>query len=154
MQARSSSHLMLNRIYVCQLGVSSFAQLAARLCRQAQVRDDEAGAWTWVSSIPFLSQTSSLHGTAWSTPSRFLSSCHFRLYIPLSLHQPSALKRTTGSPTAMLSESEVDEYNSSRMAIFSCGTRPTLTGGMSTGRIAGTSLFRAWSPPPAAGQDR
>jgi hypothetical protein len=35
-----------------QLGVLIFARLAAGLCRQAQTRDDKAGAWTWVPRVP------------------------------------------------------------------------------------------------------
>jgi hypothetical protein len=36
---------MLSRIHVCQLGVLPFPRLATGLCRQAQTRDDKAGAW-------------------------------------------------------------------------------------------------------------
>ena len=36
---------MLSHIHVCRPGVLIFARLATGLCRQAQTRDDKAGAW-------------------------------------------------------------------------------------------------------------
>ena len=67
---QSCSYLSTGRIKFCRL--------ATGLCRQArpQTRDDDkTGAWkVLVLSIPFLSHSSSLHGTAWSSASRFLCS--------------------------------------------------------------------------------
>jgi hypothetical protein len=76
---------MLNRIRVCQLGVLIFARLAAGLCRQAQTRDDKAGAWT-NHPIPITYILTTWHGMVNPVA---LSLCFFRLHLPLSLHQPS-----------------------------------------------------------------
>jgi hypothetical protein len=79
---------------------------------------------------------------------------------PLPQSALSALKTTTGSSTAMLSENAIskDTYpisatlNPTNTAPVSwpssAAGRPTLTGGMSTGRIAGTLHFSDVGFPP------
>lgn len=122
--------------------------LATRLCRQAQARDDKAGAWTsqgakhsppFTSSLPHLT---SLHGLRQPTLQPAPT--------PLPTSTPSALKTATGNLTAMLGENATakDAYpisttlnptNTTPVAWPSAAGRPTLTGGMSTGRVAGAS---------------
>jgi hypothetical protein len=82
-------------------------------------------------SIPFLSHTSSLHGTAWSTPSRFLCAFLDSTYPSPSISPLSAedddgkldsyVKRECGHIPYQRNV-KPNEYNSSRMTIFSCGT--------------------------------
>jgi hypothetical protein len=127
---------MPNRIHVCQLGVLIFARLATGLCRQAQARDHKAGAWTWglpKHPIPF-TYILIKHGTARSIPSRFLCAFLDCTY-PSSSSSPLSAEDDDGKLDSYLKREwdvkghipyqcdvEPNEYNSSRMATFNCGT--------------------------------
>ena len=106
-----------------------FARLAAGLCRQAQTRDDKAGAWMDLgrSSLPFLSHTSSRHGQ----PCRALDSTYpSPCSGPLGAEDDddgkldSHVKRECDLKGHIPDQRDVkpNEHSSSRMANFSRGT--------------------------------
>jgi hypothetical protein len=131
---------MLNHIHVCQLGVSTFVQLATGLCRQAQTRDDnKAGAWTWVPRVPkhpIPITYIHTHYMAWHGPPSIAILCAF-----IDCTYPSSSSSHLGAEDGdgklsshVKRERDIkghisyqrnvksNEYSSSRMAIFSCGT--------------------------------
>ena len=105
-----------------------FARLAAGLCRQAQTRDDKAGAWVDLGrSIPLLSHTSSRHGQ----PCRALDPTYpSPRSSPLGAEDDddgkldSHVKRECDLKGHIPNQRDVkpNEHSSSRMAIFSRGT--------------------------------
>jgi hypothetical protein len=112
-------------------GCINFARLATGLCRQAQTRDDKASAWTRI-PCPTSYSYSTYHihpHTTWPTPPPFFTPFLDCTYPPPSISPLSAedddakldIYKAISEDTYQ-SGVELNEYNSSRMVIFSCGT--------------------------------